>query len=261
MRENALKRMLAEGRVAVGTSLTFPCPELVEACGLLGFDFVFIDGEHDGAAPRDCQDLVRAADAVGVHAMVRVPRNDPQTILAYLESGVLSIVAPHTNTAEDVRAGIRAVRYPPEGIRGAGSSTRAANYGITQSATEYFTFANSQTLFMPLLEEVQAFEHLDEILQVDGLEFILIGPGDLALSMGYPGQPNHPAVQELVQKGLQSARKAGIMVGTAARDAATTRACIDRGFNLILTSSGSFFTDAVRQFMREAGLPASRTGG
>ena len=258
MRENSLKRKLAEGRVAIGTTLAFPCPELVEACGLLGFDFVFIDGEHDGAGPRDCQDLVRAADAVGVHAVVRVPRNDPQTILGYLETGALSIVAPHVNTAEETLAGIRAVRYPPAGIRGAGSATRAANYGITQSGAEHFAFANTQTLFMPLLEEARAFEHLDEILQVEGLEAIQIGPGDLALSMGYPGQPNHPAVQELVQQGLEKAKRTGIYVGTATRYAATTRACIERGFRTILASAGTIFIEGTRQFMREAGLDDRR---
>jgi 4-hydroxy-2-oxoheptanedioate aldolase len=259
MRENSLKRKLSQGQVVVGTTLAFPCPELVEACGLLGFDFVFVDGEHDGAAPRDCQELVRAADAVGVHAVVRVPRNDPQTILGYLETGALSIIVPHVNTGEETRAGIQSVRYPPDGIRGAGSSTRAANYGITQTATEYFEYANSQTLFMPLLEEAHAFEHLNEILAVDGLEVVLIGPGDLALSMGYPGQPNHPAVQKLVQEGLDKARAAGIVVGTATRDAASTRAAVERGFQMILTSSSAFFADAIRQFMRESGLAESRS--
>ena len=260
MRENALKPMLAAGHVAVGTSLAFPCPELVEACGLLGFDFIFIDGEHDGTDPSACRDLVRAADAVGIQSVVRVPRNDPQTILGYLEAGALSIIAPHVNTADDVLAGIQAVRYPPEGIRGAGSATRAANYGITQSGAEHFRFANSQTLFMPLLEEACAFEHFDEMLKVPGLEVIQIGPGDLALSMGYPGQPDHPAVQELVQEGLTKARQAGIIVGTAARDAAATRALIERGFQMILTSSGAFFTEAIRTFMRDAGLAAAHGG-
>ena len=258
MRENSLKRKLGDGQVVVGTTLVFPCPEMVEACGLLGFDFVFIDGEHDGTDPIQCRDLVRAADAVGVQAVVRVPSNDPQTVLGYLETGALSIIAPHVNTPEDVLAGIQAVRYPPEGVRGAGSATRAANYGITQTAAQYFEQANSQTLFMPLLEEGRAFEQLDEILAVDGLEVIQIGQGDLALSMGYPGQSGHPAVQELVQQGLDKASAAGIVVGTATRDAASTRAAIDQGFRMILTPSAALFADTIRAFMRESGLAESR---
>jgi 2-keto-3-deoxy-L-rhamnonate aldolase RhmA len=260
MRENTLKQKLVDGQAVVGTTLAFPCPELVEACGLLGFDFVFIDGEHDGTDPIECGSLVRAADAVGVQSVVRVPRNDPQTILGYLETGALSIIAPHVNTADEVLAGIQAVRYPPDGIRGAGSSTRAANYGITQSATDHFGSANAETLFMPLLEEALAFDHLDEILQVPGLEVIQIGTGDLALSMGYPGQLNHPAVQERVQHALTKAKQAGIIVGTASRDAASTRALIDRGFQMILTSSTAIFTEAVRTFMRDAGLTATPGG-
>lgn len=261
MRENSLKQRMAAGEAVVGPSLAFPCPELVEACGLLGFDFVFIDGEHDGTDPSECRNLVRAADAVGIQTVVRVPRNDPQTILGYLETGALSIIAPHVNTAEEALAGIRAVRYPPEGVRGAGSASRAANYRITQTSAEHFAFANTQTLFMPLLEEPQAFDNLDEILQVPGLEMIQIGPGDLAVCMGYPGQPNHPAVQEVVQEAFVKARRAGIIVGTAGTDAATTRALIDRGFQMILASTGVFFTDAVRAFMRDAGLTGSRGRG
>jgi 4-hydroxy-2-oxoheptanedioate aldolase len=260
MRENTLKQRLAAGQTVVGTTLAFPCPELVEACGHLGFDFVFIDGEHDGTDPSECRNLVRAADAVGVQTLVRVPRNDPQTLLGYLETGALSLTAPHVNTAAEALAGIQAVRYPPEGIRGAGSATRAANYGITQSGEEHFRKTNAQTLFMPLLEEARAFENLDEILAVPGLEGILIGPGDLALSMGYPGQAGHPAVQELLTQGIRLAREAGIAVGTATRDAASTRAMIDLGFQLILTSSGAIFIDAVRAFLREAGVDGRRGG-
>jgi 4-hydroxy-2-oxoheptanedioate aldolase len=260
MRENALKHRIASGQAVVGTIPAFPCAELVEACGLLGFDFIFIDGEHDGVDPIQCRELVRAADAVGMPSVVRVPHNDPQTILGYLETGALSILAPHVNSAEEVLAGIQAVRYPPEGIRGAGSATRAANYGITQSGAEHFQFANSQTLFMPVLEEAVAFEHLDEMLKVPGLEVIVIGPGDLALSMGYPGRSDHPEVQHLIEEGFTKARQAGIAVGIAARDAASTRAMIDRGFQIIVTSSGAFFADAVRTFMREAGLTGTRGG-
>lgn len=261
MRLNALKSLFAEGRVAFGTTLVFPCPELVEACGLLGFDFVFIDAEHDGFGPRDCQDLVRAADATGVHAVVRVPRNEPQTILGYLETGALSIVVPHVNSPAEALAGLQATRYPPAGNRGAGSSTRAAGYGIPQSATAHFTSADSQVLFLPILEEAQAYDQVDAILQVPGLEAILLGPGDLALSMGYPGQPDHPAVQALVQRALAQARQAGIFVGTAVRDAASARACAEQGFQFVLASSGTLFAQAVRHFLNESGRSAGPAEG
>jgi 4-hydroxy-2-oxoheptanedioate aldolase len=260
MRENSLKHKIVAGQAVVGTIPAYPCSELVEACGLLGFDFIFIDGEHDGTDPIQCRELVRAADAVGLHSVVRVPRNEPQTILGYLETGALTITAPHVNTAEDVLAGIHAVRYPPEGVRGAGSATRAANYGITQSGAEHFQFANTQTMFVPILEEARAFDHLDEIVQVPGLEAILIGPGDLALSMGYPGRADHPAVQELVQKGFTTAREAGIAVGTAVRDAASARALIERGYQMIVTSSSVIFADAIRTFLREAGRTDTPAG-
>ena len=215
MRENQLKRMFREGKAAVGATAPFHTPEAVEMMGLLGFDFVFLDGEHGGLGPESCQSLVRAAQLSGIEPIVRVPRNDPTVILGYLETGAWSIQVPHVNTAEDARRAVEAIKYPPMGIRGAGSTTRAADYGLGPGPAEYFGHANEQTLVIPMIEEPAAVENIDEIVRVEGLEAIFIGSGDLALTMGYPGQRSHPDVMAAMDRAFQAGRSAGITVGAS----------------------------------------------
>src|SRR5262252_2103239 len=126
MRVNRLKRRLAAGGRAAGVLLSFNSPELVEYCAALGFDFVLIDAEHNLVGAETCLHLVRACDAGGITPLVRVPRNDPATILGHLETGAHGVVVPHVRTPEDARAAVRAVKYPPDGGRSAAGSSRPA---------------------------------------------------------------------------------------------------------------------------------------
>jgi 4-hydroxy-2-oxoheptanedioate aldolase len=158
-------------------------------------------------------------------------------------------VVPHCNTAEAVRRVVRAVKYPPNGNRGAGSSSRAADYRLRAGAAEYFAAANEQTLALPMIEEAEALDNLDAILAVDGLEAIFIGPGDLALTVGYPGQINHPAVRDKVNLVIERARARGIWVGTTGRDVEGTLALLDQWVGLILGNAASLFAAAGRSFL------------
>ena len=123
---------------------------------------------------------------------MRVPANNPQTILSYLETGALTVQIPHVNTAEEAHLAVQAVKYPPLGIRGAGSS-RAADYGLRLGSADYFAAANQQTLAIPMVEEIQGVENVDEIVKVEGLQALFIGVGaNLALSMGLPCEAQPP---------------------------------------------------------------------
>ena len=249
MRENTLKRLFREGRTAIGVLTPFMDPEAVEFLGLLGFDFVFLDGEHLPLTPAKCQELVRAAQLRGIETVVRVPTNNPAVILGYLEAGALNIQVPHVNSAEEARRAVQAVKYPPVGIRGAGSSTRAADYGLGLGAAEYFAAANEQTLVIPMIEEPAAVENVDQIVKVEGLEAIFIGSGDLALTMGYPGQRGQPEVLDAIGRVHRAARDAGIAVGGVGGDAAANNALIRDDYQFILNSAGALFAGACRAFL------------
>ncbi len=249
MRENKLKRMFREGRMAVGIMPPFQTPEAVEFVGLAGFDFVFIDGEHTALTPECCQALVRAAQLTEIEPVVRVPSNDPAVILSYLETGALTIQVPHVNTADDARRALAAVHYPPRGIRGAGSTTRAAQYGLRLGPADYFAWADQQTLVIPQIEEPAAVQNVKEIVAVEGLEALFIGSGDLALTLGYPGQRAHPEVLAAINTVRDAALGAKIPLGGVGGDAAANVALRDQGYLFTLNSGGALLAGACRRLL------------
>lgn len=249
MRENSLLKTFREGGMAVGASPPFLTPECIEFMGIIGFDFAFLDGEHAALSPETCQSLVRAAQLTGIEPLVRVPANTPQTILSYLETGAATVQIPHTNTAEEVEQAVRSVKYPPLGIRGAGSTSRAAEWGLRLGSADYFAAANKQTLAIPMVEEVQAVENVNEIVQVEGLQALFIGSGDLALSMGLPGQRSHPDVLDAIAKVREAAKKAGIPVGGVGGDAAANNQMREEGYSFTLNNAAGMIAGAFREFL------------
>jgi 2-keto-3-deoxy-L-rhamnonate aldolase RhmA len=252
VRINRLRKLLSEKRPLLGTFLTFGSPALVEFCGLAGFDFVHFDGEHDGQSPETCYDLVRATDAVGVASMVRVPINRPEVILAYVETGVDGIVAPHISSKASAAELVAALRYPPRGHRGAGSASRAANYGLTQTPVEYFAAEQHHAVAAALVEDVEGFDNIEEIAAVPGIEIMFLGGGDLAASMGYPGQMEHPAVVDRIKKAIPLIREHRVEVMLPAHTAAGARDGIALGARVITTTNGALMRGAIRAFLTEA---------
>ena len=252
MRENRLKQRLAAGEVVVGPLLSFNSPELAECCALLGFDFVLMDAEHNLAGPETCLQLVRAIEAGGATPLVRVPRNDPASILPYLESGVQGVMVPHVRSAEDARAAVRAVKYPPEGNRSAAGSSRPANYGLTQPPAAYFREANAQTMVIALVEEVAGCQRLEEIGGVPGIDLLFLGDGDLAMDMGYPGQRDHPAVRAVVEDAIRRGRGAGLALGGPATTSAAAAGLVAAGVRFVLVPLVSLVADAGRAFLAAA---------
>jgi len=249
---NVFREKLALGRCTIGVSPGVVSEELVEFCGFLGFDWVFIDGEHSGVDPRTCYALVRASHGTGLGALVKVPSADPSTILGYLETGAFTILVPHINTAEDARAALSAGRYPPLGIRGVGSASRSANFGLTQTPAEYFARANEHVLVIPLIEDIEAVTNIRSILDVPGIEAVMVGPGDLAASMGFPGEITRPEVTAAVDRVISEARSAGKHVGTNVGTPAAANALMAKGVTFIMCSALSLLADAARTFLREA---------
>lgn len=169
-----------------------PAPAFVEILGRAGYDFVFIDYEHASLRVDQLPSLVRAVEMTGLAALVRVPTNDPTPIRRVLEDGADGVIIPHVNSGDDAR---RAARFPPDGIRGVGTMVRANTYGFPElGLVEYPRRVNDGVAVVVLIEEAAAVTHIDEIVAVDGVDVILIGPADLFASLGLPGQYRHPRV-------------------------------------------------------------------
>ncbi len=249
MRVNALKAKLREGRRVVGVLVTIQNAELVELFGHVGYDFAFLDGQHGGITVETARDLIRAAELTGMTALVRAPRNDPSVILEYLDVGAGGIIVPNIASRAAAEAAVQAIKYPPRGTRGAATASRAAFYGVTQSAAEYLRRANEETMFVPLLEDREVLGVLPEVVGVDGVDVVLIGPADLALSMGIPGGWSDPRVQAEVDRIAQAAHAAGRPAMIVALNPEDGRRLIERGFQALIVATGSLIANAARNFL------------
>jgi 4-hydroxy-2-oxoheptanedioate aldolase len=253
MRTNNLKRKLATGKRACGALVEFASPELIEILGHLGYDCIFLDAQHCGLNPETARGLIRAADVTGMTSLVRVPKNDPAIILEYLEVGAGGIIVPNILDRAETEAMVAAMKYPPVGIRGGFGRSRAANYGITQSQVDHFTKTNDEVLCIPLVEDEAALRNLPEICGTPGVDIVLTGPGDMALSMGIPGGWKDPRVQAAVSQVLAAAKTAGKPGMILALDAANGRALYEQGFQLIMVSACALFAGAARDFLELVG--------
>ena len=250
MRRNLLRERLDGPDVLVGVVLPFRAPDAVEFCGHLGFDWILIDGEHGGVGVETSYALVTAADAVGMASVVRVPANDPTVILGYAESGANAILAPHIMSAGAGAQLVQAVRYAPQGSRGAMSGSRAANYGLTQTSAEYFAAVDKQAIPIGMIEDKQALDDLDEIVRVPGLEHFFIGPGDLAMSLGLPGMAFDPRVQDEVARAVKVISSAGKTVGTLVNNAKSAERLVADGARMITVSLAGFLSPAIQEFLK-----------
>ena len=146
-RPNRLRERIAAGKTCAGPLFQeFWSPELFEFCAMAGFDFVIADGEHAGVDPQGVRNLARAAQAGGATALARVPNGEPSLVLRYLDAGVEGLILPHCNSAADAEGLVRASRYPPRGIRGAASTSRAAGDGFTQTPPQHLEQSDREVL-------------------------------------------------------------------------------------------------------------------
>ncbi len=250
MRTNTVKAKLRAGHRVVGVLITIQNAELVELFGHLGYDFAFLDAQHGGITVETGRELIRAAELTSMTPLVRVPRNDPSVILEYLDAGAGGIIVPNIVSRTDGEAAVRAIKYAPWGARGAMTGSRAAFYGVTQTAAEYLRRANEETMFVPLLEDREVLEVVPEVVGVEGVDLVAIGPADLALSMGIPGGWSDPRVQAEVDLIAQAARTAGRPVMIAALDPEDGRRLIARGFQALIVLSGPLIASAARNFLQ-----------
>lgn len=253
MRPNGLKQKLAEGRRVCGVLADVSSEDIVELFGHLGFDFAILDGQHGGLNPDRARALCRAGELTGMTSVVRVSDGDPAEILAYLDAGAAGIVVPNVATGAGAAAAASAMRYPPVGRRGAASRSRAAGWGLTQSAAEYYRAANDQVMLLALVEDAGALDHLADICGTPGVDVVFAGPGDLALSMGVPGGMRDPKVVAAVGRIRDAARAAGKPAMTLAVDPAEGRALYEQGFQGLVVGGTALLAGAARDCLARIG--------
>jgi 4-hydroxy-2-oxoheptanedioate aldolase len=253
-----LKSKLAQGHVTVGCLLAYDAPWLVEILGLAGYDFVVIDLEHEAFSDDAVAGLVRAADSVGLDAIVRMPLSE--RLVPLLDAGVRGVKVPDLQGREHAEQLVALTRFHPEGRRTYYTQGRAARYGIGVDDLDWMAAANERMLLIGMIEDIAVVGQLDDILQVKGIDAIHVGPHDLAQSMGYP----RPAeVDEVIRGVVRRCRDAGMYVSVGV----VTPWNLDRieewvldGCQLLIAASAWVLTDSLVQMhnrMRER-IPADR---
>jgi 4-hydroxy-2-oxoheptanedioate aldolase len=218
MFKNTLKEKLAAGKAVFGIMATDPSPPVLEVLGYAGFDWVLLDNEHGDVTVHTMSNCGRACDATGIVPIVRPISGRMEVITPFMDMGAYGVQVPHVNTAEEAKAVVDAVKYPPVGKRGFNSGLRINNFGMGLPGAEYVEAANRETLVCLMIEEMEGIENAEAIANVDGVDVLFVGAGDLSVTMGYPGQNTHPNVVSAVEKAVASTLRAGKYAGCSCPD-------------------------------------------
>ncbi len=233
---NTVKKILKEGNRVSAAWLQAGSPITAEILAEAGFDVLMIDLEH---GPGDIMTTIQQVQAMkGENAVpfCRAPWNDFVQIKRILDAGVYGLLVPYVNTREEAEAAAAAVSYPTDGVRGVAGSPRAAHYG--NNAMEYLKSANEEVFLMTAVETPLAVENLDEILAVERLDGIFIGPMDLATSMGHFGNPKADEVQAAIKIIEEKVLASGKVLSTVAGSWEDARMKYEKGYKLV-----NFFSD------------------
>lgn len=211
MRENRAKHKLERGETVVCLS-GHNSTHMIDQLGPVGFDAIWIEGEHGPVDFADIPDLTRACDLWGMTSVVRVNQNNAGIIYRTFDVGTQGIVVPHINTAAEAKAVVDAAKFHPIGNRGMFTSRQG--YGVP----DYVHKANDETLVVILIEDIIAVNNLEEILTVDNIDVFFVAPSDLAQTMGHLGGLQHPDVLATIDKALGQIVAAGRTAGTLVND-------------------------------------------
>ena len=249
LRPNRVRQKLTAGEPAFVVGGVTHADD-IDALGPIGFDGVWLEGEHGGVDAADLGNLTRACDIWGMTSLVRVNRNDQGLIYRTLDRGAQAIVVPHVDTRADAENVVAGGKFPPLGKRGLFTSRQG--YGVG----DYLARANDETLLIALIEDIEAWRNLDEILEVDGIGVFFVAPSDFAASLGHIGDVGHPDVQEKIEDSLRRIVAAGRTAGTLCMNDNVQRFA-EIGVRCFFTATGPWVAAGATAF-KENGLKGVR---
>jgi 4-hydroxy-2-oxoheptanedioate aldolase len=251
MLDNPVRAALKAGRVTLGCFIPMPSPEITEIIAQAGFDFTFLDGEHGRISPDNAYAMVLASEARGVPAIARVGQNDRQVILKFLDLGVAGVMIPQTTTTDDARRALQAMRYWPDGVRGLANG-RTFDFGLSEPMPDLIPRINDRIVTITQFEHIDSLPYLEEMLALDGLDVLFVGPSDLSQSMGFPGRPVNPETEKIIQRVVDAAKGTGVALGIVAPDADLTNRRIEQGFQMIVSNVPGLLGKASRDLIAAA---------
>lgn len=224
---NTFRDALRAGQPQIGCWVGLADANAAEALAGTGYDWLLLDGEHAPNDPRSVLDQLRAIAPYPTHPIVRPVQADVALVKQYLDIGAQTLLVPMIDTAEQAALMVKAMRYPPEGIRGLGAAlARASRWN---QVDDYLNRANDEMCLLVQAETVEAMRNLPAIAAVEGVDGVFFGPADLSASMGFRGQSGHPDVQRAILDGIATVRAAGKAPGILATDPALAQRYLDAG--------------------------------
>ena len=231
---NSFRQRLIAGERLIGCWCSMASPIVAEVLGLAGFDWVVIDGEH---APNEISTFIPQLTAMkdSVSAPVVRPQwNDTVLIKRLLDIGFYNFVIPYVEGEADAKRAVAATRYPPQGVRGVSLVHRGSKFGTIK---DYLKQINDSITVMVQIESRTGVENIDEIVAVEGVDAVFIGPQDLAAGFGHLGNPSHPEVQAAMQQVITAAKAQGKPVGILAPVEADAQRYLEMGISLVAVGS------------------------
>jgi 2-keto-3-deoxy-L-rhamnonate aldolase RhmA len=242
MAKTPFRKALVQRQVTIGTWLQINNATAAEVLANAGYDWIAIDIEHTDIDITSLTDLLRGMHGRGPAPIARVATNGLMDIRRALDVGAAGVLVPFVNTAEQARQAVAAAKYPPQGVRGF-SFSRANNWGVdfAQDAAS----ANDETAVIVMIESRHGVENVEEILAVDGVDALFIGPYDLSGSYGIPGQTQDPIVRNACRRVIEACGRAGKSVGllVVRPTAEAVQQVVEDGFALLCLGLDTVFLD------------------
>jgi len=244
LRVNRAKQKLANGEiVTIVSGITHP--DDIDAVGPLGFDGIWLEGEHGATDASDLGNLTRACDIWGMTSVARINLNEQGLIYRTLDRGAQAIVVPHVNNASEARNVVEGGKFTPSGKRGMFTSRQGLG------VSNYFDNANDQSMLIVLIEDIIAWENLDEIIAVDDIDVFFVAPSDFASSMGHMGDIQHPDVQEKINDSISRIIAGGRNAGALATNENVAR-YTEMGVRFFMTGAGPWIANGFNEFVANA---------
>ncbi|GAB4576892.1 MAG: 4-hydroxy-2-oxoheptanedioate aldolase [Roseibium sp.] len=249
--KNPFKAALKRGELQIGCWLGLADPYVAEISAGAGFDWLLVDAEH---APNDLRSVTAQLQVIagrGSHAVVRPPIGEAWIIKQLLDAGAQSLLVPMVESAGEAEALVKAVTYPPQGIRGVGAAlARASDFS---AIPDYLTTAREEICLLVQVENRKGMAALDDILKVDGIDGVFIGPSDLAADMGFLGRAGAPEVKAAVIDAMERIAASGKAGGILTLDEALQQKCREIGATFIATEIDvTLFARNMREASRQA---------
>lgn len=253
MSEKSFRDRLLDGETAVGTFQLLDSAMVSEMIGVAGMDFVIYDQEHGPLTAETTLNLTSSAQNKDLAPIVRVRENREAEIQRALDLGAAGVQVPQIETRSDAEAAVKAARFDPLGSRGLSQYVRAGEYTGSETYTEE---QNEERLLVIQVEGERGVENIEEILDVEGIDVVFLGPYDLSQSLGIPGEVTHERVEELMQRVCESAAETETVVGAFADNTQIANRWIDAGVQyLTIGVEAALFTEHLESLVDDIDIP------